>query len=843
LVGVSASLHGVAGLGANQRYYVYEGWQPTLQVSYTVTPFAEKVRPYTACLWAQWEGAGSAIVRNCPGSTPAVGAAMSVPVGAPPGGAASATLVWGIELQIGVLDGAGNEVVRESHTLAPWFPITVWKAPVKPAIVSGISGGGMLQAGQTRTGAFAFSHTTPGDGATAPVAGIAVTPADSANTFTTSGSGGTKSYSFRPTKAGSYTLTGLVTGGWGNPNGVTTATTITVNPAQAATVSPAVGGPTPSRGATSTLSCLVKDSFGNTVATSGCVWSSTGAGDTIAGNTITWGQAAGTRTVSATYADQTGSSQVTIDAVPSVGEIAGIEAVAGTQFTHTIAPDAWPAAVSYACTMEPAVAGPSTTLSWAGNTLTGVATKAGSLTAVCIPKNSVGPGGWFTVPITVAPGPAHKLTLTPSATEVDRGAKVAVVIVARDRWDNPVEVPAGSVTWNSDTPGDTATAAGVAIGQRSGVHTLTATLGEARQSVEVTVRGAPVVSPPARVDAVVGRPVAVAIPVDAWPAATAQQCAASGGVRLDWNGNTVTVTALEAGSHAIACVPSNTYGAGPGWGLVVQAAAAAPDRAEPVVSGTSDPSRSTAADETAGDRPQGADSPLTEGGGGGAGLTGSAPLPAPPTAKPGEVLTLDQVTLGGRMATVATVGPASGILEVGSTLEGSAQIPAGWTAAWRWHRSAKTKATRTQPAKAVWKPIKGATHSAYTPGPADAGKRVRARVVLTDGVTTVVAWTKARRVAKVGASLKLAVTWRAGKPAVKVTVIPRKGVKNPTGTVIVRVAGTRTAVKLRAKNRGAIVVPLKALKPGQTAKVKVSYSGSAATLKRAATAKVSYQRR
>jgi hypothetical protein len=202
------------------------------------------------------------------------------------------------------------------------------------------------------------------------------------------------------------------------------------------------------------------------------------------------------------------------------------------------------------------------------------------------------------------------------------------------------------------------------------------------------------------------------------------------------------------------------------------------------------------------------------------------------------VTTVVHANLAGQDATVTTSGPASGAIQVGDRLTNDIQAPAGWAWHYQWYRTVKT--VKNKKAATAWKAIRRATGSYYKPTVADAGKKIRARITFTQGPTQVVVWTKARSVAKVGATVKLTGVWKNGKPAVKVKITAKKGLKNPTGTIAVRVNGTRTVVKLRSTHKGVVTVPLRKVTLGTATRIKASYSGPAATAKRVATATVTF---
>jgi hypothetical protein len=143
-------------------------------------------------------------------------------------------------------------------------------------------------------------------------------------------------------------------------------------------------------------------------------------------------------------------------------------------------------------------------------------------------------------------------------------------------------------------------------------------------------------------------------------------------------------------------------------------------------------------------------------------------------------------------------------------------VPAGVAAApamvgYQWYRSGKA--------------IKGATGHTYKIKAADAGKQLTLKVTRQVGNLVEVLALRSVKVPRLTSKVKLSPMVRDGKPAVSVKVSVA-GVKAPKGRVVVRAAGQRITVKLRAALRGKAVVRLPKTPKGKTVKITVSYKGN-----------------
>jgi uncharacterized protein YjdB len=261
----------------------------------------------------------------------------------------------------------------------------------------------------------------------------------------------------------------------------TALVTVTPVPVASVTVTPAPSSVI--AGQTTPLTATLKDAAGNTLSNRTVVWSTSDAGTaTVSSTGVVTGVAPGTATITATSEGKAGTSLVTVaPAVASVSlapspptiQVHQTETLVATLKdaggnTLTGRPITW-------TTSDQTVA----TVSSAGLVM-GIAPGPVTITATSEGKSAV-------AAITVQPGPATTVSVTPKVDTVTVGQRVTLVATATDADGNPIT--GRPFAWkSSDNPTATVDATGVVTTKAKGTVTITATLDTASDTAKVTAK-------------------------------------------------------------------------------------------------------------------------------------------------------------------------------------------------------------------------------------------------------------------------------------------------------------------------------------------------------------------
>ncbi|HEV8400740.1 MAG TPA: Ig-like domain-containing protein [Gemmatimonadales bacterium] len=268
-----------------------------------------------------------------------------------------------------------------------------------------------------------------------------------------------------------------------------TATVSVVNlPVASVVVTP--NPATVSVGLTVQLTASPRDAGGNPLAGRVVTWgSSAPAVATVSASGVVTGVASGTVTITATSEGQSGTSTVTVSAVP----------VASVQVTPARSAVTVGATVQLSAALRDANGNPLSgrVVTWAttdpaianvGSTglVTGVAVGAVTITAT-----SEGQSG--TADVTVGPVPVASVTVTPSTASVLELGTVQLTATLRDAAGNVLT--GRSVTWSSGGPATASVSTtGLVTGQVAGSATITASSEGQNGTAAITVTRAPVAS-------------------------------------------------------------------------------------------------------------------------------------------------------------------------------------------------------------------------------------------------------------------------------------------------------------------------------------------------------------
>jgi uncharacterized protein YjdB len=272
--------------------------------------------------------------------------------------------------------------------------------------------------------------------------------------------------------AGSATITAATAGISGTAGITVTAvpvtpvvTTVTVAPTSASVVA----------GATTPLTATVKDQNGSVMAGQTITWSSSNtAAATVNSSGVVTGVAAGSATITATSSGKTGTSAITVTAVPPVVTTvtvaptsASVVAGATTPLVATVKDQngnvmtgqtvTWTTSNSAAATVNSA------------GLVTGVAAGSATITAT-----SSGKTGTSAITVTAAIPVVTTVTVAPTSASVVAGATTPLVATVKDQLGNVMT--GQTVTWTTNnSAAATVNSSGLVTGVAAGSATITAT--------------------------------------------------------------------------------------------------------------------------------------------------------------------------------------------------------------------------------------------------------------------------------------------------------------------------------------------------------------------------------
>ena len=441
----------------------------------------------------------------------------------------SATVPVGgtVQLSATPLDASGNALTDRVVT---WTSSAPTVAAVSPSgLVSGVAVGSATITA-TSGGKSASSAITVG----VPVASVAVSPASA-----TVSVGGTQQLTATPLDANGNPLSGRTVTWTPDASGVATVSasglvsavaagsaTITATsegksgssavtvpvPVASVAVSPAPA--TVAKGSTVQLSATLSDASGNPLTGRTVTWTSSAPGiATVDGTGLVTGVAAGSATITATSEGKSGSSAITVTAMPvasvavspsSAGALVGatvqLTATALDKKGHSLTgcAFAWTSSASEVATVS------------ASGLVTGVAVGSATITATCEGQSG-------TSAITVNPIPVASVAVSPASAAVGVGATVQLTATPLDANGNPLT--GRSVTWTSSAPSvATVDGTGLVTGVATGPATITgASEGKSGSSaITVSVPVATVtVSPPSATVSIGTTAQLTATPLDA----------------------------------------------------------------------------------------------------------------------------------------------------------------------------------------------------------------------------------------------------------------------------------------------------------------------------------------
>ncbi|TLZ51765.1 MAG: hypothetical protein E6K18_04095 [Methanobacteriota archaeon] len=404
----------------------------------------------------------------------------------PFGNAVTATFAWAADAAIGSIN-AGGVLTAATRVASGNVTVLVVGAPsvtatasvvlipgpaasvaVSPGIVSVAAGGSQSFTGSAFD---AFGNAVTATFTWSASAAIgAISPAGVLTAATTLGSG-----TVTATVVGAPTVSGT--------------SSVTIVPGPAATVSVSPTPVTLAVDAARTFTATVRDAFGNTVANALITWSATGGIGTVdSSGAFTAGHLASAGTVRASSGSAQGAADVTVTPGPVtrivVAPPSKILAVGTTQAFTADVTDQYGNVV------------PGQAITWTVTGSIGTIDAFGTLTAAFAPSTgkivaTVGTAVGEAV-VSLVPGPAAAVQISPSAATVQYGTTIALRAVVVDQYGNTI--PGATIDWTVSGPGTLSASSGAATTLTTNVGgsvTVTATSGSHTGIAQFTVVGPP----------------------------------------------------------------------------------------------------------------------------------------------------------------------------------------------------------------------------------------------------------------------------------------------------------------------------------------------------------------
>jgi uncharacterized protein YjdB len=285
--------------------------------------------------------------------------------------------------------------------------------------------------------------------------------------------------------AGSATITASTAGVSG-----TSAITVTTGPPPPPVVTTVTVGPTSASvvaGATTTLQATVKDQNGNVMTGQTVTWTtSNGAAATVNSSGVVTGVAAGSATITATSSGKTGTSSITVTAVPPVVT------------TVTVAPTSASVVAGATTTLVATVKDQNgnvmsgQTVTWStSNAVAATVNSSGVVTGVVagsatITATSSGKSGTSTITVTAVTPVVTTVTVAPTSASVIAGLTTTLQATVKDQNGNVMT--GQTVNWStSNAAAATVSSSGVVTGVAAGSATITATSSGKSATSSITV--------------------------------------------------------------------------------------------------------------------------------------------------------------------------------------------------------------------------------------------------------------------------------------------------------------------------------------------------------------------
>jgi len=288
--------------------------------------------------------------------------------------------------------------------------------------------------------------------------------------------------------AGSATITASTAGVSG-----TSAITVTAGPPPPPVVTTVTVAPTSASivaGATTTLQATVKDQNGNVMTGQTVTWTtSNAAAATVNSSGVVTGVAAGSATITATSSGKTGTSAITVTAIPPVvttvtvaPSSASIVAGATTSLQATVKDQNGNVMTGQTVTWSTNNAAAATVNS--SGVVTGVAAGSATITAT-----SGGKSGTSSITVTAVPPVVTTVTVAPTSASVVAGATTTLQATVKDQNGNVMT--GQTVTWSTNNAAAaTVSSGGVVTGVAAGAATITATSSGKSGTSSITVTAA-----------------------------------------------------------------------------------------------------------------------------------------------------------------------------------------------------------------------------------------------------------------------------------------------------------------------------------------------------------------
>ena len=255
-------------------------------------------------------------------------------------------------------------------------------------------------------------------------------------------------------------------------------------------------------GATQSLTATVKDQFGKVMNGQLVTWSTNNAGTaSVDGAGVVMGIAAGSVTISAASAEKTGTSVVTVTAVPPPPPVVTTVAVSPPSASVQVG-----TTTTLSATVKDQQGNVMTgqTIAWStDNAAAATVNSSGVVSGVAagsatIAAASSGVSGTATITVTTAPPPppvVTTVTVSPTTAAVNVGANTTLTATVKDQNGNVMT--GQTVTWSTNNaPVATVNSSGVVTGVSGGSATITATSSGKSGTSSITVNAPPPPPPP-----------------------------------------------------------------------------------------------------------------------------------------------------------------------------------------------------------------------------------------------------------------------------------------------------------------------------------------------------------